>query len=154
MNPQNTQPDPTPSKSAPGRYLTFRLDDEAFGVPILNVREIIELQEISPVPRSAPWVRGVVNLRGRVLPVIDPKLRFGLEPVAASELTVIIVLQTEDQGRPFGVLVDEVLEVQRLDETNLSDAPVVSADESFVAGVGKVRDQLLFLLDPRALAVQ
>ena len=136
------------------RYLTFRLDEEVYKVPILHVREIIEMQEISPVPRSVSWVCGVVNLRGRVLPVIDPKIRFGLAPVVPSELTVILVLQT-DAGKLFGVLVDEVLEVNRIDDSNISEAPMVSASsEQFVTGVGKVRDQIVFLLEPSALSVQ
>ncbi|MEQ1566506.1 MAG: chemotaxis protein CheW [Myxococcota bacterium] len=141
------------TSGAPGRYLTFRLDREVYGVPILAVREIIELQEISPVPRSSHWVRGVVNLRGRVLPVLDPKLRFGLSPVEPSELTVIVVLQADD-SKPFGVLVDEVLEVLRLEPSHLADAPTMNCDhEEFLAGFGKVRDGLVFLLDPAALRV-
>lgn len=137
-----------------GRYLTFRLDTEVYAVPILTVREIVELQEISPVPRSSPWVRGVVNLRGRVLPVIDPKIRFGMPEVVASELTVIIVLQGTD-GKPFGALVDEVLEVQRFDAGQLSDAAEgVGGAEPFLAGFGKLRDQLVFVLDPGPLGLQ
>ncbi|MEQ1504700.1 MAG: chemotaxis protein CheW [Myxococcota bacterium] len=138
----------------PGRYLTFRLDREVYGVPILNVREIIEMQEISPVPRAAPSVRGVVNLRGRVLPVIDPKIRFGLDPVEPSELTVIIVLQPGD-SKPFGVLVDEVLEVHRFDADAITDAPAGASDQQdALAAFGKVRDQLVFLLDPTSLGPQ
>lgn len=138
----------------PARYLTFRLDGEIYGVPILNVREIVEMQEISPVPRAAGWVRGVVNLRGRVLPVIDPKVRFGLGPVVPTDLTVIIVLQP-DGGRPFGVVVDEVLEVQKLEACNMAAAPELSEDKvDFMAGFGKVRDELVFLLDPAALDLQ
>lgn len=133
------------------RFLTFRLGQEVYGVPILNVREIIELQEISPVPRASPGVRGVVNLRGRVLPVLDPKVQFGIGEVEASELTVIMVLQTEE-GRPFGVLVDEVLEVLRLEEHQI--ATVSQGDieqQEFLSGFGKVRDGLVFLLDPHRL---
>lgn len=142
------------SAAEPGRYLTFRLDDEIYGVPILNVREIVEMQEISPVPRCSGWVRGVMNLRGRVLPVIDPKVRFGLEPLAATDLTVIVVLQPDD-GRPFGVLVDEVLEVQRLEANHLGDSPeLTDGSSAFIAGFGKVRDDLVFLLDPARLDVQ
>ncbi|MEZ4240363.1 MAG: chemotaxis protein CheW [Myxococcota bacterium] len=147
-----TRVDAAPRPEA-NRYLTFRLDEEIFGVPILEVREIIELQEISPVPRTMPWVRGVVNLRGRVLPVIDPKIRFGLAPVEPSELTVIVVLKAQDAS-PFGVLVDEVLEVQRLDPEAISETPVTGEAGEFVTGVGKLRDALLFILDPNVLAVQ
>ncbi|MCA9493333.1 MAG: purine-binding chemotaxis protein CheW [Myxococcales bacterium] len=139
--------------SEPGRYLTFRLDGEIYGVPILDIREIIEVQEISPVPLSSPWVRGVINLRGRVLPVVDPKIRFGLAPVEPSDLTVIIVLQASG-GRPFGMLVDEVLEVQRPTLSDASEPPDLATDhQEFLAGFGRVRDQLVFLLDPSSLHV-
>lgn len=138
----------------PGRFLTFRLDRETYAVPILAVREIVELQEISPVPRASPWVRGVVNLRGRVLPVIDPKVRFGMLEVQASDLTVIVVLQDGD-GKPFGLLVDEVLEVQRFDASQLSAAPDgVAGGEQVLVGFAKHRDQLVFLLDPGPLGLQ
>jgi CheY-like chemotaxis protein len=100
-----------------GRYLTFRLDHEIYGVPILDVREIIELQDITPVPRTPVYVRGVINLRGKVLPLVDLKLRFGLDAVEADELTVIVVLQSAS-GRPFGCLVDVLtldVEMPRMD---------------------------------------
>ena len=149
----STATEPAQSAGVPGRYLTFRLGGEVYGVPILNVREIVEMQEISPVPRSAHWVRGVINLRGRVLPVIDPKTRFGLQPIEASDLTVIVVLQTGD-ARPFGILVDEVLEVLRLDDSHLAEPPALNCDhEEFLSGFGKVRDGLVFLLDPAALGM-
>jgi purine-binding chemotaxis protein CheW len=129
-----------------GRYLTFRLDDEVYGVPILDVREIIELQDITPVPRSASFVRGVINLRGKVLPLVDLKLRFGMEGLNPGELTVIVVLQTEG-SRPFGCLVDEVLEVQWLGAESLSASPLQGPVEEFLSGIGKVKDRLVFLLD-------
>lgn len=147
-----TAPEPARASATAGRYLTFRLDAEVFGVPILDVREIIELQEIAPVPRTSPWVRGVVNLRGRILPVVDPKVRFGLAPVERSELTVILVLQAGN-GKPFGVLVDEVLEVQPLDEEHLAEPPALGPEHAaFVAGMGKSRDGLVFLLHTAALS--
>lgn len=144
----------TASVLEPGRFLTFRLDREIYAVPIRTVQEIVELQEISPVPRSAPWVRGVVNLRGRVLPVIDPKARFGMDPVINTDLTVIVVLQGPD-GRPFGALVDEVLEVQRFDEDQLAGvSDGVGAVEPFLSGFGKTKTHLVFVLDPVPLGVQ
>ena len=129
-----------------GRYLTFRLDWEIYGVPILDVREIIEMQDITPVPRTQSFVRGVINLRGKVLPLVDLKLRFGLQPLQAGELTVIVVLQTGG-GRPFGCLVDEVLEVQWMGPESLSESPLQGGAEEFLAGMGKVKDRLVFLLD-------
>lgn len=139
---------------APGRYLSFRLDREVFAVPILDVREIIELTDIAPVPRADPWVRGVVNLRGRVLPVIDPKVRLGRAPLETTDVTVIVVLQHGDQ-KPFGALVDEVLEVQRLEADQLAPAnDAVQSADACLAGYGKIRDQLVFLIDVTTLAAQ
>ena len=129
-----------------GRYLTFRLDEEVYGVPILDVREIIEMQYITPVPRSAHFVRGVIKMRWKVLPLVDLKLRFGLAPLQPDDLTVIVVLQTSG-SRPFGCLVDEVLEVQYLGPEALSASPLNGDAEEFLAGIGKVKDRLIFLLD-------
>jgi purine-binding chemotaxis protein CheW len=134
--------------SAVERYLTFRLDAEYYGVPVLDVREIIELQPITPVPRSEAHVCGVINLRGRVLPLIDLKLRFGLEAIVPSEMTVIIVIQPD--GRPaFGVQVDEVLDVQRLGVEEGGDQGPLEGmlAAEFLQGVGKLRDRFVFLLD-------
>ena len=128
-----------------GRYLTFRLDDEVYGVPILDVREIIELQDITPVPRTPHYVCGVINLRGRVLPLVDLRRRFGLPTVEPTELTVNIVLQSG--GSTYGCLIDEVLEVHWMDAESLSDAPVSGPSEVFLSGLGRARDRLVFLLD-------
>ncbi len=135
------------STLAKERYLTFRLDDEVYGVPVLHVREIIELQDITPVPRAAHHIRGVVNLRGKVLPLMDLKLRFGLSAIEPTDLTVIIVLQPDKA--PFGVLVDEVLDVQNMDSGTTAEPPDLGSDakQQFLAGVGRVRDRIVFLLD-------
>lgn len=136
----------------PGRHLLFRLDDEVYGVPILSVREIIELPDITPLPQSEPFIRGVINLRGRVLPVLDPKLRFRMSALVPDELTVAVVMQPRE-GKPVGVLVDEVLEVHLITEAQLADAPDVACPEQqeFLSGVGNLGDRVVFVLDLDAL---
>ena len=134
--------------TADNRYLTFRLQSEVYGVPVLDVREIIELQEITPVPRSDPSVLGVINLRGKVLPLVDMKLRFGMSAFVPTDIAVVIVVEPMGKS-PFGVLVDEVLDVQSVSPNEKTDAPELSSaiQQAFLAGIGKVRDRLVFLLD-------
>lgn len=143
----------------PGRYLTFRLGDEQYGVGILSVREIIELAPVTRVPDSRPSVRGVINLRGRVVPLVDLKLAFGQGETVATELTVIVVLQCGE--RSFGVLADEVLEVVELPADAIGPSPVEAEPYGpgrFLVGTGRLSDRLVFLLDlsdalgPSALA--
>ena len=138
----------TPATTTEHRYLTFRLDEEVYGVPVLDVREIIELQEITPVPQADPSVVGVVNLRGKVLPLVDLKLKFGIGPFSPTDIAVVIVVEPMDTA-PFGVLVDEVLDVQSVQPADKTDAPELdsSIQQPFLAGIGKVKDRLVFLLD-------
>ena len=135
-----------------GKYMTFQLAQEVYGLEILSVREIIGLMEITRVPRTAAFIRGVINLRGRVIPVIDLRLKFGMEPTAATEQTVIIVVQCEVAGRPLtmGVLVDLVLEVLSVDASQIEPTPDLGAssiDGDFIRGVGKTGHHVVFLLD-------
>src|SRR5262249_5346755 len=96
-----------------GKYMTFRLASEVYGLEILKVRELIGLLEITRIPRAPVHVRGVINLRGKVIPVVDLRRKFELEPIDATSQTVIIVVQlaAESGGLTMGILVDEVLEV-------------------------------------------
>src|SRR6056297_97731 len=87
-----------------GKYLTFNLGDETYGLEILKVQEIIGMQDITKVPRTPDYVKGVINLRGKVIPVVDLRLKFGMEEIETTDLTCIIVVQTREVL--FGVLVD------------------------------------------------
>lgn len=141
---------PSPTRGAPpaGRYLTFRLGNEQYGVGIMSVREIIEPAQVTRVPDSRAAVRGVINLRGRVVPLIDLKIEFGQGRTEASELTVIIVVQSGD--RSFGVLADEVIEVVEFAADHLGPPPIVTDDGRtgrFLLGTGRQSEQLVFLLD-------
>lgn len=135
-----------------GKYMTFQLADEVYGLEILKVREIIGLMDITRVPRTRDFVRGVINLRGKVIPVVDLRLKFGMDAAKATDQTVIIVVQVEAGGRPLtmGLLVDQVLEVLSIDAASIEPVPSLgdlSVDTSFILGVGKTAERVVFLLD-------
>jgi purine-binding chemotaxis protein CheW len=135
-----------------GKYMTFKLAEEAYGLEILRVREIIRFMEVTRVPRTREFIRGVINLRGKVIPVVDLRLKLGLESCATTEQSVIIVLNVETAGRSLtmGVLVDEVLEVLSITEAQIEPPPPFGAgalDTSFLLGVGKAGDRVLLLVD-------
>jgi purine-binding chemotaxis protein CheW len=135
-----------------GKYMTFQLAQEVYGLQILRVREIIGLMDITRVPRAPPFVRGVINLRGRVIPVVDLRQKFGMPPVEATEQTVIIVVQVEAAGRSLtmGVLVDLVLEVLDVQAGAIEPAPDLGSAQiagDVILGVGKAGKHVVFLLD-------
>ena len=135
-----------------GKYMTFQLAREEYGLEILKVREIIGLMEITRVPRARSFVRGVINLRGKVIPVVDLRLKFGMEKCEATDQTVIIVVQCSVDGRPLtmGLLVDQVLEVLNIDASKIEPAPQLGhagVDDAFILGVGKHEKRIVFLLD-------
>jgi purine-binding chemotaxis protein CheW len=135
-----------------GKYMTFKLSDEEYGLEILKVKEIIGLMEITRVPRTDEFIRGVINLRGKVIPVIDLRLKFGMERTAPTDQTVIIVIQYTLRGAEFtmGILVDEVQEVLDVTASQIEPPPNFgssSVDSDFILGVGKSQDRVIFLLD-------
>jgi purine-binding chemotaxis protein CheW len=135
-----------------GSYMTFKLADEQYALNILQVLEIIRLMEITRVPGTQSYLRGVINLRGRVVPVIDLRCRFGMPATEYTDLTVIIVVQARVQGRQLtmGVLVDEVLEVQRFTADAIQPPPEFAGaaiDIDFLQGVGMVAEAMVFLLN-------
>ena len=135
-----------------GKYMTFKLASEVYGLEILKVREIIGLMDITRVPRSADFIRGVINLRGKVIPVADLRLKFGMEACQATEQTVIIVVQCLVGGRnlTMGIMVDQVLEVLQIEPAQIEAAPSLgdgAAETEFILGVGKAGERVVFLLD-------
>lgn len=140
-------------KRLAGKYMTFQLAKEEYGLEILKVREIIGLMEITRVPRTRDFIRGVINLRGKVIPVVDLRLKFGMAACEPTDQTVIIVVQYSlDGGRPLtmGILVDQVLEVLSIDGTHIEPPPSLgsaSLDSEFILGVGKHEKRIVFLLD-------
>jgi purine-binding chemotaxis protein CheW len=129
-----------------GKFLTFGLGDEEFGVQILKVREIIGLMEITAVPQMPSYVKGVINLRGKVIPVMSLRLKFGLPEVEDTEQTCVIVV---DVGREVGIVVDHVSEVADISDADIEPAPSVGFGTStkFILGMGKVSDAVKILLD-------
>ena len=133
------------------QYLTFMVAGEMFALPIAGIKEIVEFREPTVVPMMPAFIRGVINLRGKVIPVLDLRLKFGLPPVASNSQTVIIVVQIAGRGNSstMGVLVDEVLEVRAIAAPDIEPAASLQGqlDAEFILGVGKVEKRVLFLLD-------
>ena len=129
-----------------GKYLTFVLADEHYGVEILKVREIMGLMNITTVPQMPSYMKGVINLRGNVIPVIDLRLKFDLSEAEHTEQTCIIVV---DVGRQIGIIVDTVSEVLDVPAASIEPPPSMggAVDTSFILGMGKVGDAVKILLD-------
>jgi len=134
-----------------GQYLTFALADETYGIEVEKIREILEMQPITSVPRTAEYLLGVMNVRGRVVPVVDLRLKFGLEKIASTVHTAIMVLEVEDSGEKsqIGLLVDSVDQVYTLNDEDVEAAPTVgtSVNTRLLKGMGKFQDQFILLLD-------
>lgn len=130
-----------------GKYLTFLLADESFGLEILKVREIIGVMGITPVPKTPDYVKGVINLRGRVIPVVDLRVKFGLEEAEQTDETCIIVVDINDSQT--GILVDTVDEVLDIDDTEIDQAPDFGAavETDYILGVAKIGTSVKILLD-------
>ncbi|MFO8031035.1 MAG: chemotaxis protein CheW [Desulfohalobiaceae bacterium] len=129
------------------QLVSFKLKDEEFGVDILQVQEIIRMQEITHVPNAPDFVEGVINLRGRVIPIVDLRKRFGLESKEHGSATRIIVVMIGQVT--VGLIVDEVSEVLRIPEDTVEPPPPIVAgiESDYIKGVGKLEDRLLILLD-------
>ena len=129
-----------------GKYLTFILDGEEYGLEILKVREIIGIMDITKVPQTPDFVQGVINLRGKVIPVIDLRSKFGLKRAEYNDQTCIIVV---DVGMLMGIIVDTVQEVHDIPTANIEPPPSLGAsvDTSFILGMGKVKEDVKILLD-------
>lgn len=143
-----------PSSATDGELLqlvTFVVGTEEFAVPILSVQEINRMMQITRVPQSPPFVEGVINLRGKIIPVVDLRKRFGLESKEASPENRIVVVEVpgEQGGRVIGFLVDKVNEVLRVPGSIVEPPPpmVCGIDSEYVQSVGKLEDRLLILLD-------
>ncbi|MCB9357679.1 MAG: purine-binding chemotaxis protein CheW [Calditrichaeota bacterium] len=132
--------------SRAGKYLTFELDDEAYGIEILKVREIIGMMDITKVPRMPSHVRGVINLRGKVIPVIDLRLKFEMNSIEETPETCIIVADVS--GQQMGLQVDKVCEVLDIAGNEIEDAPTLNAtvDNSMILGMGKAKGRVNILL--------
>ncbi len=137
--------------SRSGKYLTFRLDNEEYGLEILKVREIIGLMDITSVPKTPDFVRGIINLRGSVIPVLDLKKKFEMGTIEDTEETCVIVVEVTLGGKAvmMGIIVDAVSEVLDIKEDEIEDAPAfgTNVNTHFILGIGKVKDEVKILLD-------
>ncbi len=133
-----------------GKYLTFVLGNEDFGLEILKVREIIALMDITPVPMAPACVRGVINLRGRIIPVVDLRLKFAMPKTVDHDRKCIIVVDVARgaQAMQMSILVDAVSEVIQIDGKDIGPPPVFgTTDAGFILGMGKYRSRLKILLN-------
>jgi purine-binding chemotaxis protein CheW len=134
-----------------GKYLTFSLAGEEDGIGILKVREIIGMMTVTPVPQTPEFVKGVINLRGKVIPVIDLRLRFGLEAAAYTERTCIIVVEIHGEAGavPMGIVVDAVSEVLNIRGADVENTPSfgVKLNTDFLLGLAKTEGGVKILLD-------
>jgi purine-binding chemotaxis protein CheW len=140
-----------PTQALAGKYLTVVLENEAYGIAVLKVREIIRLQKITTVPQMPPYVKGVINLRGRVIPVIDLRVKFGLAAQFADR-TCIVVVQVRlpsDQIVQMGLIVDSVEEVVTIVADDIEPTPEFGArvDTGYLLGMAKVKGAVKTLLD-------
>lgn len=143
--------DATKTDPRAGKYLTFQLANEEFAVQVLHVREIMGVQEITAVPQMPFHVKGVLNLRGKVIPVVDLRLKFGMQELEYTQRTCIIVVQIEGQaGRiSTGIIVDGVSEVLTLQAADIEDTPDfgVGAATPYLLGLAKIKGKVKILLD-------
>lgn len=129
------------------QWVTFHLDEETYGINVMEVQEVVRVPEIAPVPGAPDYVMGIINLRGNVVTVVDTRKRFGLPPKDADDATRIVIIEAENQV--VGILVDNVAEVVDLHASEIEAAPNVGNDQSarFIDGVFSRDDQLLILVD-------
>jgi purine-binding chemotaxis protein CheW len=134
-----------------GKYLTFKVAEEEYGIQILKVQEIIPMQSITKVPKMPEFVRGVINLRGKVIPVIQLRSKFGLASAADNEKTCVIVVQIGNSGAQatLGVVIDEVKEVLDIKADSIEDTPSFggNVNTDLLLGMSKIGTSVKILLD-------
>ncbi len=135
------------------KYVTFKSGNEYFGLKIQYVREIIVIQEITEIPESEDFIKGLINLRGKIIPVIDVRIRFRQEPIPYTDRTCIIVINVNDVV--VGLIVERIAEVVEIKEEDILEPPTLGNEEKvqnkFVYGIGKVGETVKLLLDPERI---
>lgn len=139
-------------RARPGKHLTFVLGGESYGIEVVRVREIVKLQRVTPVPQVSDCIRGVINLRGRVIPVVDLRVKLGLPRPVDTEQSCIIVVQATvvgEQPRPMGLIVDAVEEVMSFAAEDIEPPPQFGSDAGTgsILGMAKLKGQVKMLLD-------
>lgn len=133
--------------SITNKYVVFKLENEEYGIDILRVKEIKEMLRITRVPKAPSFVRGVVNLRGEVIPVIDLRKKFNLQQRTDSESTRIVIVAVDEIT--IGLIIDTSSEVLEIDKDFIEEPPasIASIDHAYIYGIGKVGERLIILLD-------
>lgn len=133
------------------KLLTFSLGSEGYGISILKVKEIIGMMDITPVPRTPDFIKGVINLRGKIIPVMDLRTKFGMNQQEYDERTCIIVVEVIMQGlqKLIGVVVDTVSEVVTISNDQIEPPPEYGthAEHNSILGIGKIKDRVVIILD-------
>ncbi len=132
-----------------GKYMTFKVGKEVFGVELKYVNEIIQMQTIAPIPDVEHFIKGLINLRGKIIPVIDVADRFGKESFEYNDRTCIIVIEVSTIE--VGLIIENIAEVVSIDEGDILPPPNIphsDSQEKFVKGIGKIGDDVKLLLDP------
>lgn len=136
-----------------GKYMTFKSGNEYFGLKIQYVNEIIQFQAITAIPETEDYIKGLINLRGKVIPVIDVRLRFKQQPFEYNDRTCIIVINVK--STVVGLIVEKIAEVVEIKDENILPPPSIGrmdrAQQKYVYGIGKVGDSVKLLLDPDKL---
>jgi purine-binding chemotaxis protein CheW len=129
------------------QWVTFHLEEETYGINVMQVQEVLRYSEIAPVPGAPAYVLGIINLRGNVVTVIDTRTRFGLNSAEVTDNSRIVIIEAEKQV--IGILVDSVAEVVYLRSSEIDSAPNIGTEESakFIQGVSNRDDELLILVD-------
>lgn len=144
---------PDDDSSEKGKYMTFKSGNENYGLAIQYVNEIIQMQEITVIPETEEYIKGLINLRGKVVPVIDVRLRFKQEPIEYNDRTCIIVINVK--SAVVGLIVEEIAEVVEINEENILPPPKIGHGDKeqskYVYGIGKVDNSVKLLLDPEKL---
>lgn len=134
-----------------GKYLTFWIEEQFFGIPIADVVQIVGMQTVTSIPEFPPYAKGIINLRGEIIPVIDVRLRLGKPEVQYNERTCIIVTHMEE--RSIGFIVDEVDSVMAIPDENIEPPPQLSGNiSSYITGVGKLEKKVALLIESRRMA--
>lgn len=133
------------------KLLTFSLGSEGYGVSILKVKEIIGMMEITPVPKTPDFIKGVINLRGKIIPVMDLRIKFGMDEKEYNERTCIIVAEVDIKGvqKLLGVVVDMVSEVVTVSDDQIEPPPEygTAIEHNSILGIGKIKDRVVIILD-------
>lgn len=133
------------------QYLTFQLDDEVFALEISKVREVLDFSDVTKVPQTPEFMRGVINLRGSVVPVVDMRLKFGMTEAEATVNTCIIIVEVimDDEASVLGALVDSVQEVLDIEPDQIEPPPRIGSklNTEFIRGMGKHNEQFVIILD-------